>query len=618
MASGDDGNVGRAAAYDIRAAESPLDSAGFANAPMRWVAPGRGEAGSRDSLLLHGMEYGRTYWIGAVAIDPAGLRSPLSVAFQVTPVDVPPDPVQSLVIGHHSESRILIWWRASGADGSLGIPLLYHVRAAPGAMDSAAFENAPLRWEVPARVESGSLESASLTGLTAGSFTLALRAVDSTGHVSTLSNPVTFQHAMVAPARVVELALEAKNDTTVHLRWTASGDNARVGRVATNHLHAAEASLTEATFAAAPLRWTLPATTSGGNYERVALKDVPKGRRWYFAVMAEDSAGNRSSLSLSLSVTTTQTPPAMVQGLTLLEIGPQAALVRWLPTGDDGTIGRPSHYEIAAATAPLDSAGFVVAAFQWQVLPSGGGYETAALSGLEPDRRYWVAVVAVDRSGNRSRVSANLVLDTTTPIHAPSAVRDLAALALGAGRRLLTWTAVPLADGATSPALYRVRAATAPISDATFETAERGWDVAARARPGTAESVEIEGLEETRRWWIAVAAVGPDGVRSAISNLVEIDPALVAPGLAIARQPSPVPVKLAWRLSAPPPAGGIGIAIVDLHGRLTARVPLGAGVEGQAFWDGRDRHGQPVAAGVYYAALEDGATRHVRKIVLIP
>jgi hypothetical protein len=85
IAAGDDGNVGTAAEYDIRYHEnrSVLESWTFAHEAHGEPVPR--VAGSMESYVLTGLDFGKTYWIGLKTRDEAFNWSPLSNALQIDP-----------------------------------------------------------------------------------------------------------------------------------------------------------------------------------------------------------------------------------------------------------------------------------------------------------------------------------------------------------------------------------------------------------------------------------------------------------------------------------------------------------------------------------------------------
>ncbi len=76
-ATGDDGDVGTAFAYDVRVATAPFDSAGFASASRLHVAA-PGPAGTAEHARLLGLTPLTTYWVAVRAEDEFGNAGPIS------------------------------------------------------------------------------------------------------------------------------------------------------------------------------------------------------------------------------------------------------------------------------------------------------------------------------------------------------------------------------------------------------------------------------------------------------------------------------------------------------------------------------------------------------------
>jgi subtilisin family serine protease/P pilus assembly chaperone PapD len=101
---------------------------------------------------------------------------------------------------------------------------------------------------------------------------------------------------------------------------------------------------------------------------------------------------------------------------------------RWTATGDDGTAGTATLYDLRVSTAPLNAANFAAATRVAGVaIPHVSGVrEEAAIRGLAPLTDYYVALVVLDEFGNASPLSNVIRVRTTAP---PVAAVEPAALA---------------------------------------------------------------------------------------------------------------------------------------------------------------------------------------------
>ncbi|HKB07987.1 MAG TPA: S8 family serine peptidase, partial [Candidatus Polarisedimenticolia bacterium] len=78
-ATGDDGNVGTAAFYDLRYATTPIDDAGFASATQVQGVPAPAAAGSAERFEVTGLDPDTIYYFAIKAMDEWGNVGPLSL-----------------------------------------------------------------------------------------------------------------------------------------------------------------------------------------------------------------------------------------------------------------------------------------------------------------------------------------------------------------------------------------------------------------------------------------------------------------------------------------------------------------------------------------------------------
>ena len=94
-APGDDGDVGRAAEYDLRYCADPLDSLNFGDAVRCAGVPAPDSAGTHQVFRVTGLEPGVRYWFALRTRDNAGNWSRLSnVASRVAR----PEGVEAVVV----------------------------------------------------------------------------------------------------------------------------------------------------------------------------------------------------------------------------------------------------------------------------------------------------------------------------------------------------------------------------------------------------------------------------------------------------------------------------------------------------------------------------------------
>lgn len=114
---------------------------------------------------------------------------------------------------------------------------------------------------------------------------------------------------------------------------------------------------------------------------------------------------NGGRINLNNALDTDSTPPSDPANLTLLAYATQSVKIRFEGSGDDGTLGQASSYDIRVSSQPIDSGNFASARqVQTQIPPVNHGVPiTTELGGLPPGSVY-VAVRAVDNLGNVSGI----------------------------------------------------------------------------------------------------------------------------------------------------------------------------------------------------------------------
>lgn len=77
-APGDDGDVGRATAYDVRISTSPIDSTNFEMASIIHGVSPPDSVGANETFIIKGLTVGVRYWFALKTVDEAGNWSGLS------------------------------------------------------------------------------------------------------------------------------------------------------------------------------------------------------------------------------------------------------------------------------------------------------------------------------------------------------------------------------------------------------------------------------------------------------------------------------------------------------------------------------------------------------------
>lgn len=117
------------------------------------------------------------------------------------------------------------------------------------------------------------------------------------------------------------------------------------------------------------------------------------------------------------------TAPAAVSNLAFSQVLDNAVVMAWTAPGDDGNSGTATTYELRFATFPINAGNFATAtAVAPQPIPAlAGTPQNYVITGLTPGATYYVAMRALDDSGNWSALSnvastATSNNDVTPPI----------------------------------------------------------------------------------------------------------------------------------------------------------------------------------------------------------
>ncbi len=107
------------------------------------------------------------------------------------------------------------------------------------------------------------------------------------------------------------------------------------------------------------------------------------------------------------------TPPGMIADLSASNPGSNTMGLAWTATGDDGSTGRASRYEIRYSTSPIDESSFSSATLAEGPDPKpAGSAETFTVLGLSFSTPYYFAIKAFDEFNNAGPIS-NIATGTT-------------------------------------------------------------------------------------------------------------------------------------------------------------------------------------------------------------
>lgn len=296
-APGDDGDRGRATAYDLR--YSRFSTLTYWDMATSAPSPTPGAAGGTDSIVVAGLLQEAVYNFAIRTVDKAGnwskVSNMVSGGTDLTPPEVISD-LRGIAISH---TTIQLHWSAPGDDGDVGLVDGYDIRYATaplGESDWNTYRQAPFT-QTP--VESGKDQAYSLVGLEPiSTYYIAVRARDEVGHVARISNmvEVTTKPDMTPPGVVQDLFARFEPPVSTILTWTAPGDDGDHGQATAYDIRYSDTPITEATWEMAiPISPPIPGPADSAEHAHV--DSLVEGAMYYFALKARDEVDNESALS---------------------------------------------------------------------------------------------------------------------------------------------------------------------------------------------------------------------------------------------------------------------------------------------------------------------------------
>lgn len=209
------------------------------------------------------------------------------------------------------------------------------------------------------------------------------------------------------PSRITDFAVDSVRTNTIGFSWTAPGDNGTVGQAFTYDMRRSLTPIDSLNWNAATPVPGLPAPQTSGSPESHVVTGLPEATRMYFAIRGRDDTGNIGPLSNVEDTTSGVVPPAAITNVVVVPPPTENSVrLRWTASGDDGMVGRPLRYLIAASTTPLNESVFASARKE-SLLASvdAGGIENFNFPGLPRATTFYFAVKARDDVGGFGAIS---------------------------------------------------------------------------------------------------------------------------------------------------------------------------------------------------------------------
>ena len=332
---------------------------------------------------------------------------------------------------------------------------------------------------------------------------------------------------VMAPSAITTLsAVSGSGNTSVILGWTAVGDDGLFGTATSYDVRYSTSTITEGNWSAATQATGEPTPLAAGAVQALTVSGLSATTSYYFTVKVADESGNVSSLSnvASRIISTDVTPPAAVSNLAATNgTGGTSVVLNWTATGDDGTTGTATSYDVRYSTSNITEANWAAAtqATGEPVPQAAGTAQALTVSGLSASTSYYFAAKVADERSNLSALSNVASRIILVDVTAPSAIGDLGVTVGSVNTsKVLSWTA-PGDDGGTGTATsYDVRYSISPITDANWGSATQATGEPTPRAAGGLESFTITGFSSTTIYYFAVKTADEANNISALSNVV--------------------------------------------------------------------------------------------------
>jgi len=239
-------------------------------------------------------------------------------------------------------------------------------------------------------------------------------------------------------ALLMTVASSAFAQTTMNsvpLTWTAPGDDGPVGTATAYELRYSTAAITSANFSAATLWASMPTPAAAGTSQTVTVTGLSPSTTYYFALKAQDDAGNWNTISNVISRTTLVAPDVMRPAPIALNVASRTdttATLGWTAVGDDSLTGTATSYDVRYSRSPITTANWTSATtVTGEPSPAAPGTaQTYVVRNLLRQTAYYFAIKTSDESGNVSDLSS-VPTTTTTDTMPPSVILNLTANFIG-------------------------------------------------------------------------------------------------------------------------------------------------------------------------------------------
>ncbi|MCF8358163.1 MAG: fibronectin type III domain-containing protein [Prolixibacteraceae bacterium] len=222
------------------------------------------------------------------------------------------------------------------------------------------------------------------------------------------------------PAAISDLNATTLSAVEVNLDWTSPGDDGMVGLSTAYEIRYSTETINDSNWESAHVVEQTLAPEIAGTQQSFIVSGLTGGTTYYFAIKSIDEAGNVSALSNIVNTETSAADliaPAAITDLKVVKSRPISIEICWTATGDDGSDGTATSYDIRYSQSSITEA-------NWDSYPqqpntpvpqAAGSQQSVIVIGLNPSTEYNLAIRAIDGQNNISPIS-NIVTATTSEL----------------------------------------------------------------------------------------------------------------------------------------------------------------------------------------------------------
>lgn len=340
--------------------------------------------------------------------------------------------------------------------------------------------------------------------------------------VELYSTPITIDRT--PPSAITDLSAQpGTNNGEVMLAWTAPGDDGDTGQASGYVARYSSLPINSSNWNSALEFVNDIIPKESGELENLVITGLEGGQLYYFAVKTSDGASLSRGSNIASSLSQLDMgPPAKIEGLKA-ETGDETGEVnlQWIATGDDGDVGKASAYIIKYNKTLISNANWEDS-YEIENPPVPNISTTSeffTVTNLDPDERYFFAIIALDEGSNPSVLSDSAHAVAKLDKEDPGAIIDLKAqTGHDNGEVVLTWTA-PGDDGSNGKtSVYILKYATIKITDANWGDATILENFTEPELAGIQQNFTVKGLNPGTVYYFAIKSMDESPNLSPVSN----------------------------------------------------------------------------------------------------